>query len=71
MMDGKRLRHILVDKDRSVASLAKSIGIAPCTLGRKLDGKTEFTVSEIVAIRGELELSNNDIQTIFFDEAVS
>lgn len=70
-MDGKRLRHVLVDKDRSVASLARSIGIAPCTLGRKLDGETEFTAGEIVAIRDALGLSNNDIQAIFFAESVS
>lgn len=42
-------------------SLAKTLGISPATVGRKLNGETDFTVSESQRLCEVLKLNPNEI----------
>lgn len=47
-------------------AIADKMGITRESLYNKLDGKTEFTVSEICSITNALNLSKDDRDAIFF-----
>ena len=46
--------------------IAKTIGCNEATLYRKLNGKSDFTRNEIQMIRQKLNMSANEVDTIFF-----
>lgn len=48
-------------------NVAKALGIDPATYYRKRRGITEFTRKEIQGIRKNLELTNAEVDQIFFD----
>ena len=47
-------------------SLAKAMGINPCTLSLKLKGKAVFTVAEIDILCKLLDIAKEDIGSYFF-----
>lgn len=55
-MNANLLRAALAEHGMNQAQLAKKIGISSNSMSRKLNGKREFTLSEVVAITEALEL---------------
>lgn len=49
------------------AKVSEEIGIDPASLSAKLNGKSDFTVSEVSKLATVLKLSKKDIDTIFFN----
>ena len=66
MINVKRLKAAQVLSGFSNADLAGKIGINPCTLYRKMAGKSEFTASELLAIKEALSLDIESFNLIFF-----
>ncbi len=53
------------------SDLAEVIGISVATFNYKLNGKSEFTQSEIQKIRERYNLTDEEVVEIFFDSVVS
>lgn len=68
MLDKKALQIELIKKDMTFAKLAKSLGINPGVLYRKLRGDTDFYRREIHQIKTVLELDDETTYRIFFAE---
>lgn len=47
--------------------VAKNLGINVVTFYRKINGESEFTLSELVKLKGIFGLSNDDVDRIFFN----
>jgi lambda repressor-like predicted transcriptional regulator len=56
----------LARKGLSMAKISDEMNITPTTFSYKVNGKREFTQSEIKAIMRILDLSPEEIVTIFF-----
>ncbi|MBR1780052.1 MAG: helix-turn-helix transcriptional regulator [Oscillospiraceae bacterium] len=55
-MNCNLLRAAMAEKGMTQAQLARAIGISPNSLSRKLNGRRDFLLSEVVAISDVLEL---------------
>ena len=55
----------------TIPSFAKAIGMGKKTLYAKLEGKSAFSQTEIVAIRNSLNLTDSRLLEIFFAQQVS
>ena len=55
-------------KGKTNEDMARRIGIDPATFYRKKTGRSEFTRSELQAIRSELSLSQEELESIFFKD---
>ena len=62
-LKGKMVEHSLRDQD-----MAKLLGIDSSTFYRKKNGVTEFTREEIKIMKNLLNLSADEIDSIFFDD---
>lgn len=62
-LKGKMVEHNLRDQD-----MAKLLGIDASTFYRKKNGVTEFTREEIKTMKGLLNLTADDIDSIFFED---
>ena len=65
MTDRKLLNQAIVDSGITITALAKKVGIKRATLYNKLNGKSEFTGSEIVKLTDVLHLSDDLRDQIF------
>ena len=63
--DFSRLKGRMVECGYSQVTLAKAIGISPATLSLKLNGKRDFTLTEMRTIVTVLHITNGDYY--FFD----
>ena len=70
-MNCRALKAKLVLNSISMGELAAMLGISRSALFRKLNGRSEFTQSEISQIAKILHLDAEEISLIFFDEEVS
>jgi len=68
MLDKKALQIELIKKDMTLAKLAKSLGISPDVLYRKVRGDSDFYRREIQEIKAILELDDETTYNIFFAE---
>ena len=57
--------------DISKEDMAKKLGINIATLYRKINGESEFTLSELKLLKEILELSKEDVDRIFFGESLT
>lgn len=72
MVNIRKLRAKLVEKDISVIELASIIGIDKSTVYRKLNKSGEsFTVSDVEKIAKALSLTCEDMNDIFFANVVA
>lgn len=69
-MNRKLMAQITL-KNMTVNALAKAIGVAKCTLYRKIKGITQFTHQDIERISSVLNLTKDEMCDIFFDKKVS
>lgn len=66
MFDKIRFRQKLLGEGHTLESISKEIGINPATLHRKMTGESDFTRKEIQKITKILNLSSNEMNSIFF-----
>lgn len=71
MMNVNLLKSKIVLKGKKIPSIANDLGISRTSLYRKLNGKSEFTRSEIARLIGILDLKKENAIEIFFDDLVS
>ena len=62
-LKGKMVEHSLRDQD-----MAKLLGIDSSTFYRKKNGVTEFTREEIKIMKNILNLTADEIDSIFFED---
>lgn len=70
-MDKYKLEYYMKLKGKSKKELCEAIDISEAAFYRKCNGGSEFTRDEIIKIAETLELSGDDILSIFFAEKVS
>lgn len=70
-MNLKLLRIARLEKELSQKQLANIIGVYELTYSRKERGEREFTRTEIDNIANALELSNDEVNKIFFDSRIT
>lgn len=71
MVNIRKLKAKLVEKDISIIELANVLGIDKSTVYRKLNKSGEnFTVKDIGKISKALSLTYDDIKSIFFIDIV-
>ena len=54
----------------SKEDLAKELCINPTTVYRKINGESDFTLSELKVLKKVLKLSNEDVDRIFFSDTL-
>lgn len=55
-------------KNLTLEWLAREIGVNPSTLHRKLNGESDFDRAEIIVVKLRLNLSVDEVNSIFFNE---
>ncbi len=65
-LDYRKLRGRIKEKCGTQAVLAVGIGISSTSLSDKLNGKSEFSQREVLAIAAFLEIDNSLISEYFF-----
>jgi len=69
-MNHALLRDTIQDRGIKVSVLADKIGISRQSLHMKLNGERSFDQGEIMAIKINLRLSDEEFMSIFFNERV-
>ena len=65
MVDIERLQKIVEESGLKKTFIAANLGITRQGYAKKEKGKSDFTASEIRAMKGLLGLSNKDVADIF------
>ena len=65
-MNREKLKSLIDESGMTVTSISDKLGISRKSLYLKLDGKTEFKVSEMAALSKILHMSSKDRNSIFF-----
>lgn len=69
MVNTDKLKQTIKDKGMTIDGIATDIGVDPSTLFRKFqNGGGNFTVAQVSAIGNKLNLSKEEVNTIFFAE---
>ena len=71
MTDTELLRETIEKSGISVTFIANSLGISRTGLYKKLNGKTEFKVSEISKMKDILNITSKVRDAIFFSKNVN
>lgn len=69
-MNHALLRDTIQDRGIKVSVLADKIGISRQSLHMKLNGERSFDQGEIMAIKINLRLSDEEFMSIFFNDCV-
>ena len=67
MTDTKRLNEIIKKSGMKKKALAERVGILPSTLSNRLNGQSDFKVSEAAKLADVLGLTPAEKMRIFFD----
>ena len=70
MTNTKLLRDIIAESGIKYKSLAKSVGITPYGLQKKIDNDNQFKAGEILTLSDELGLTTRQRDGIFFARQV-
>lgn len=70
-MDKSALKAKMIINNDTGMELSKALGISETTLSAKLNGKSEFTRSEIAKIKARYRLSATEVDDIFFNYQVT
>lgn len=71
MLDVIGLKTAFLQSGVSVKGIAAEIGVDPVTVYRKMAGKTEFTASELLALKKILHLDVQSFCNIFFADELT
>lgn len=55
----------------SKEDIVKYLGVNPATIYRKFNGESDFTLSELRKLKKMLNLTNEDVDRIFFSESLT
>lgn len=66
-MGKSALIEIIRESGRSQEAIAAALNISRVTLNEKLNGRSDFKVSEAKQLKDTLNLTNEQIYAIFFD----
>lgn len=69
-MNNDLLREVIQDRGIKVSVLADKMGISRQSLHLKLNGDRSFDQGEIMALKTNLRLSDEEFMSIFFSEPV-
>lgn len=69
-MNANLLKSELVKKGKNVTWLSEQLGYSTSNLYKKLNGESEITVKEANTIRKALDMNDELVRGIFFDEEV-
>lgn len=70
-MNLKKLRIARLERELSQKDLARKIGVHELTYSRKERGQREFTRTEIDNLAAALDLTNSEVNEIFFDSRIT
>lgn len=70
-MNSNKLKARMVEKGINGQTLSAEIGISESAFYRKMNGVSEFTLSEITSIAKVLEMDDMSMLAIFFADEVS
>lgn len=70
-MDKSALKAKMIINNDTGMELSKALDISETTLSAKLNGKSEFTRSEIAKIKVRYRLSATEVDDIFFNYQVT
>ncbi len=71
MINSVLLKKRIKGKGISITLLAEKVGISREGFYKKMNGITEFKISEVLRIKKILNLSEKDANEIFFNEKVN
>ena len=69
-MNNELLREVIKDSGVKVTALADKIGISRQSLTMKINGERSFDQGEIMAIKTNLHLTDEQFMQIFFNDEV-
>lgn len=70
MTNSLKLRSVILEKGFTQDQIAEKLGISSTSLNYKINNKTEFKASEIKKLSEILELTQDQVNDIFFAEDV-
>ena len=70
-MNTIELKVQMIRKQKTAKNLCAALGISKTAWYRKTNGESQFTPGEISGLRRELELNDQQVIAIFFDDKVS
>lgn len=68
--DYRKLRGRMVEEYGSCSAVAKRIGMTSANMSHRLNGRVEFSSTEIFNLMNELKIDGHDIITYFFTRRV-
>lgn len=68
MANLKKLRETIEDSGMTIVAIARKSGVERATLYNKINGKSDFKISEVMSLTKVLQLSEEQRNAIFFDE---
>lgn len=71
MTNRRLLKEKIVGSGILMRHLAEKCGITPQAFSTKINGRSEFSMSEAATLRDELRLTDEEFMAIFFDENVA
>lgn len=71
MLDASKLKAKTILAGKSIADVAKTIGVSTPTFYKKMCGKSDFTRNEMALLAIELDLTSQEMEDIFFAKNVS
>ncbi len=66
----EKLNEVIKDSGMTVTAIANKSGINRITLYNRMNGKGEFTISEIIALTRVLHMDTDTRNAIFFADEV-
>ena len=67
-MEGLKLRYVLAKKGKTIDDVAKAIGKSRDTTTLKVDGLSEFKLSEITILAGVLGMGIEDTLSVILED---
>lgn len=71
MFDRKKFHGRVIAEGYTLVTISEKMGISPVTMTRKMSRGGDFTRSELQQLRALLNLSNEDMDDIFFTEELA
>lgn len=69
-MNNEKLKEVIQESGIKISVLADKIGISRQSLYMKINGERSFDQGEIMALKSNLHLSDEQFMTIFFSDDV-
>lgn len=71
MINTDKLKGLMKEKRVTQAELADSLGIKPCTVNQKLNGRRDMSLDEAEKIADVLGIDTGDFGKYFFSHTVA